>query len=993
MRNHFTKWLLAAFTIVALVGGGVAYAQEQVGAIEGVVADKDGAALPGVTVEAVSTSGAAYTAVTDADGRFMFPRLRPSVYKLTASLQGFTPAEVTGVALDLGKTLRVNFTLNPGTFEETITVTAETVVIDVTKTQVATSFTRESIDLMPKGRDFTSLVEQAAGSSNESLSGGYSIDGASGSENRFVIDGIDTTHPQDGLQGQQIITDFVDEVQVKTAGYAAEYGGSLGGVINAITKTGGNDFSGYVGAYYTDRAWGGDQRPTVYLSDPSLYRTFDKDDQTTVEPGFAIGGPIIRDNLWFFAAYQPSITSTDRTPDGSSTTFGQDDQTDYATANLKGNIGQSFLFKIAANLADRTVENNLPAQDGTTPADADLTITNDYPSQSYSLYADWVASDVFLLSARAGYYMDDNNASGFSSDTRYLFRNGDYPAPQSDPLWRPVGWSSVPAASFTGAQFDKWEREAAGADATVFFNLLGSHQVKFGFDYQNIFNSVASGEVGNYFEIRWGLPDRFGAGVQGTYGSVGVRRFGTFGDVESTNTSIFLQDSWAPIANLTINFGVRAEQEDVPNYGHGQDPTLPEYFYQWDFQDKIAPRIGFAWDVFSDQKLKVYGSWGTYYDIMKLEMPRGSFGGDRWIQFLYPLNTLDWTTLNAGCTIAVNDASTNPCPALGTPVTRDLRHPTSPEEGVDPDLQPMENREWQIGAEYLLTGNSAFGFRYVNKELINTIEDIGYLDLEGNEVYITGNPGKGVVAGDPDGDGPLPAQAEAIRDYQAFEFSYNRRFADNWMLRATYTYSELTGNYGGLASSDEYGRTDPNVARYFDGLVYGFDDQGALVTGPLSTDRPHAIEVQGLYRFNFGTSIGVNTSYRTGGSNTTNANYNGVYFYPNGRDDMERSPDLTQTDLYLAHTFKLGGFGLELSVNVLNLFDESSATWIQSLQHQEDVCDYGPGCDTTNEWYFGSLVPYNYDDLMADAVKQPNYGMPINWQAPRSIRLGAKFTF
>jgi len=180
-----------------------------------------------------------------------------------------------------------------------------------------------------------------------------------------------------------------------------------------------------------------------------------------------------------------------------------------------------------------------------------------------------------------------------------------------------------------------------------------------------------------------------------------------------------------------------------------------------------------------------------------------------------------------------------------------------------------------------------------------------------------------------------------VRDYQAFEFSYNRRFADNWMLRATYTYSELTGNYGGLASSDEFGRTDPNVARYFDGLVYGFDENGALALGPLSTDRPHAVEVQGLYRFNFGTSVGVNTSYRTGGSNTTNAQYNGVYFYPNGRDDMERSPDLTQTDLYLAHTFKFGGFGLELSVNVLNLFDEDSATWIQTLQHQEDVCDYG----------------------------------------------------
>ncbi len=251
--------------------------------------------------------------------------------------------------------------------------------------------------------------------------------------------------------------------------------------------------------------------------------------------------------------------------------------------------------------------------------------------------------------------------------------------------------------------------------------------MKFGVAYEKIENEVATGEPYNLFEVRWGRPDRFGAGVQGTYGSVHVRRFGTFGAAESTNYAIFAQDSWAITKNFTVNYGVRAEQEKVPNYGAAADPTLPKNAIEFDFQDKLAPRLGFAWDVMSDQRMKVYGSYGNYYDITKLEMPRGSFGGDKWIAYLYPLETLDWTTLANGCHLSSNDPSDNICPNLGTPVTRDLRAPTDPATSIDPDLKPMENREYQLGVEYQLNQNSMVGARYVNKSLINTIEDVGFL--------------------------------------------------------------------------------------------------------------------------------------------------------------------------------------------------------------------------------------------------------------------------
>ncbi len=476
------------------------------------------------------------------------------------------------------------------------------------------------------------------------------------------------------------------------------------------------------------------------------------------------------------------------------------------------------------------------------------------------------------------------------------------------------------------------------------------------------------------YEVRWGLPDRFGLGVQGTYGSVAVRDFLTHGAAEAENIGLFIQDTWNVTPNFTLNLGVRTEQERVPNYGAARDPSLPKNAIEFDFEDKLAPRLGFSWDVTGKQQLKVYGSYGTYYDITKLEMPRGSFGADRWITSALPAEHARLVDPAGRLQPGHQHLRSEPLPGpRHAEVTRDLRAPSDPADGIDPDLQPMENREFQLGLDYQLTKNSVVSARYVNKKLINTIEDIGYLvfnaDGTSEEVYITGNPGKGVVAGDP--AGPVPPQGEAIRDYEAIELTFNRRFADNFSFRAAYVYSSLTGNYSGLASSDEFGRTDPNVARYFDGLAYSYDSNGSFVDGALVTDRPHAFEVQGVYQAPFGTQLGLNFSWASGGAKTTNATYNGVYFYPNGREDMGRLPNITATDLSITHPFKIGDFRLELSLNVLNLFDEDTVTRVGVEKYFDDICDVRADCDGTNEWYFSTLVPYDYDHGHAGGRREP----------------------
>jgi hypothetical protein len=1027
------KWFLAVLSLLLILTPGL-YAQEQTGAISGTVVDNQNQPLPGATVEAISQSGLTLRTVTDEKGRFRFPRVLLGTYKITASISGFIPAEVKDVAVALGKEVTVTFTLQPG-FAEEVTVTAGGALVDVTSNAVARSFTAEEIANLPLPRDYSAVVTLAAGARQEDFLAGISIDGASGAENRFYIDGVDTSDPVEGTQGQGLVTDFVQEVQVKSAGYNPEYGGALGGVINVVTKTGTNQFSGSVGLFYRDDSLepasrnAGDPVLAPYtdgrVCGPGLpcRVKYNKDTFSVVEPTVTLGGPVLRDRLWFFFGLDQRKTSIDRRPWVAGTdprqpqvgtaTFSQDDTYTYLTANLKGQLADNLLLKAAANVTRRKVEGALPAENGTTPATADLSVGTKYPRDTYSLYADYVASPNFLISARLGRFSLDENSFGYDARYRILFQNGNsaYRNRQGpfDPNtgfdWRPVGFSTVPAASFFATDFDKWTRDEVSADATWYFEGLGSHQVKGGVQYFKVKNRESYGEVGNLYIIRWGLADRFGIGVRGRYGSVEVRRFREEGTGQTNNLGVFLQDSWAILPNLTVNYGLRAEKEKVPTYFSAQvrrEQNLPDSFVEWDFKDKLAPRIGFSWDVFKNQTFKVYGSWGKYYDIMKIEMPRQSFGAARWISYIYPLDRLDWANWPNNCQNSTNDPNGNPCGNFfgADPVRLDLRHPTDPREGVDPDLKPMQNREWQLGFEYQVSRTGVLGLRYVNKKLIDTIEDIGYIafDQNGNpyETYITGNPGKGIVGGDPDGDGPLPPQAKAIRDYEGLELSFEKRFSDNWYGRAYLLFSKLEGNYSGLASSDEFGRNDPNIERYFDGLPYGYDSYGRLVDGPLNTDRPITFSLQGAYRMPWNMTVGVNTSYRSGGPRTTLAQIFGVEFYPNGRNDMGRGPGITQTDLWLAQDFKLGGLNFQVNLTVLNLFDQRTPTRFWTYKYLEDVCNDFNGCSDhygDYNYYFSQMVPYNLDEIMPSDALDPRYGKPVAWQAPRQVRLGFKLTF
>lgn len=976
--------------------------QEQGGAIEGTVRDQSGAAVPGATVEAHETKGLVLSTTTDAEGLYRFPSLPSGAWEIQVHLQGFAPVRRPDVRLALGQLLRVDVALSLTAVQETVTITADSPVIDVKQSASFATIRDELVDKMPRGRDFLSLASQAPGATVQNVSAGLSIDGGSGADNRFIIDGIDTTDLQQGVAGKRLVTDVIDEVQVKSSGYAAEYGGAIGGVVNVVTKTGTNALHGSVGVYLSDDFLDAGRRPTVRIDPTDDTRaetvTYPKDDYSTWEPGFTLGGPIIRDRLWFFGSYIPSLQSSERTvtylSNGETQTVRRTDRSQFATGTLSAQLGPRWYARAGVNWAPYKKDGSLPALDGssspTTPfGDFDQERANVSVSGSVA----YTPGPRTHFNLRGGYFRTNNVALGYPDEVRFQFdrTNANVPGVPAD-LVRPRGFQTVPDNSATLR--DIQDRLGFQADGTWYLRAAGQHTLKAGVQFDRIGNDVYNGYQQQRVRFYWG--DAYAA-TDGTlypspYGYARAYYIATMGNIHSDNWGLFVQDSWTIANRFTLNLGLRTESEKVPSFS--DNPDIPKTAIDFGFADKIAPRVGFSWDLRGDGRFKAYGSWGMFYDIMKLELPRGSFGGDRWLDYRYLITSPIWTD------VAGNAACPPTCDNATLIEVVDQRKPSNDptENRIDPDLRPMRSQELVLGLQHDLGHEMSVGVRYVHKQVDRAIEDQGKL-VGSDLVYYITNPGFGLgqqlVPG-------LPDQPKAVRDYDAVEVDFRKRLNDRWSFWGRYWWSRLHGNYSGLASSDEvytyaddYGpgetrraRTSPNVNRDFDALAMSFAENAVPSYGPLPADRPHQLRLQALYEFPFGTSVGATFNAASGVPVsryvTLPPGVAPVYYLGRGSDG--RTPSLWQVDLYLQHDLKLSDrFRLELSANVLNLFDTDKATLLWDIQTQEEVPI------TTEEYLGGADIGRA---IAANGVLlDPRFLQPRDFQLPRSVRLSARLTF
>ena len=951
---------ISAFLVAcALVFSGLASAQERFGGLTGRVTDQQGQAIPGVTVVTTNTqSGEVRTFVTDANGQFTAPDLVPGRYNVRFELTGFSKVERNDISVVLGRTFALDTQMRVGELTETVQVTAEaSPLVDSRSTLIAHNVTAEEFDRMPKGRSFQSIAFSAPSVSQGEIEGGIQVNGASGAENAFTVDGIVTNSLVNGASRQNTVFEYLQEVQVKTSGISAEYGGALGGVVSAVTKSGGNTFRGETHYYFDGSAISAGPVKRLVLDPVTEARAFYVQDEENParnqEFGGSIGGPIIRDRLFFYGAYSPKnsyLKQHYNYADGVNGDVPRDrwDQQGFGKlsySSRRWNASWSTLWTPTTVTGSPFAYGDVgPNSITSTSAAYAPNITRGWEQNQVNTSGtlDLNLSNSSFLSARGGLFHDRYTDTGIPSTTSYTYLTASSASPLPVPanLQGARDFTNTPRAQIT--DFDTTKRQNFNLDYNHAFVAGGFHTVKGGYGFQHVVNDINSFYPGGFVQITWGTAPFVFGGVShpaGAYGYYEVNDRRTTNKAGSDIHSLYVQDTWTVGNRLTLNLGIRTEDEKVPSFR----PEYLETAIHFNMADKIAPRLGAAYDLFGDGRMKVFGSWGYYYDWTKYELPRGSFGAETWCIYYRTLDTLALDTINLS-NMPGQDIWNTPGSC------RDRRVPSFA-SSIDPDLKPMKQSSTSAGWEYQLNRNSVFSVHYIHNDLLETIEDLGALDATGNEVYVISNPGRGIASISPVSGATTPfAIPRPKRQYDAVELGFNRRFANNYFFSANYTISRLYGNYAGLASSDEIrtpttgvssavaqqqagsiSREGGNVNRAWDLDELLWDSHGNLdVVGRLATDRPHAVKLYGAYDFKFGSQIGAFFYAASGTPMTTYVNTtNQIPVMVNGRGDMGRTPFLNRTDLLLTHEFAMAGTKrLRLEMNVLNVFNQKTSRHI-----------------------------------------------------------------
>ena len=978
-RGHPLRWQALAVCLAAAAR--IALAQTT-GNIDGRVTDASGSPLPGVTVEATSPSlQGTRTAVTASDGVYRLPAVPPGKYRVVASLSSFRPAQMTcTVTLDATSTVDLALRLET---EAQVVVTGEAPLIDVSSTTTGTSYTSKVIQHLPVSRNYADIVrsnpavDQDVGET-QGRSQALTIYGATSAENVWIIDGINTTNVLKGSQGKAINNEFVQEVEVKTGGYQAEYGRALGGIINVITKSGGNEFHGGAFAYYDSSAMSAARKAT---SEDSLITTMKIADYSRRDFGADLGGYLLKDRLWFFAAYDRVEFPAEVSRFVASQLVSTDDRFPLdAVDNLySGKVTAQFSSSttlVATVFADPTKNTGAAGADPrqalgdfrvppiTNTEKSTWDSTRNVGATDYGLRFTQIAGSSALFTLQGSRHQDRYEMTA-SEEVRIrdLTCKGGTPEKPCTP---------PPVENFAtggyGVFFGNIDRSSSHRDQyRLDVDLYpGSHQVRMGADYQDGKTISNSHRTGGQTVLRLNeqgfvyYKHRFWAksfeDLTPTDVTVAPR---------AIDTGAYIQDSWRPGGGLTINLGLRWDQEAIHDY---LDVTRIKTTGEW------QPRLGVVWDPWKDGRTKLYASAGRFYYSLPTDLAALVFG-----------NNVDATTLNFDPVSLTQD------PALPGPqfFGGEFGNP------VDAGLKGIYQDELTIGVERLLDPTFSIGIKGTYRRLGNVIEDRCDLDYtapeNNNSTCGLMNPGSnGAIArGDVTGCNgiygannfdnyecglkPIPAVPAARRLYRGIEVVARKSFGQAAWLQASYVYSSLRGNYDGEISEGFF-QTNPGVNADFDYPMQFHNSYGRLYL-----DRPHRFRLDGYYTAPFGLSVGLQFFAKSGAPlnklGYMNDGYGAaVQLVPKGY--AGRLPTDWEGSLLLAYPLKVGPATVTLQAYLLNVFNNQ----------------VGMSSDTS----WTNNAPAGYPATIFDPNQpkdNPEYGKFITRQDPRTFRGAVKISF
>ncbi|WP_429198167.1 TonB-dependent receptor plug domain-containing protein [Luteibacter sp. W1I16] len=982
---------------LAMSGAG-AYAQSTTGSVFG-----QAPAAEGESVQVKSTSGVTREVAVGTDGRYTVGSLPLGTYTVSLVQGGKVVDTRTDITLRVGSGTEVSFATASGadaTSLGSVTVSANALpAIDVSSVDARTVITSQQLAKLPLARSAEAIallapgVVPGYGGFTGTTTGGslVSFSGSSVTENAYYLNGFNTTDPLSGFGGITLPYGAIDQQEILSGGYGAAYGRSDGGVISQSGKRGTNEWHFGAQVQWTPAFASGVSPGSYYVSGAkadTLYRRYSDNKSWQATQSAHVGGPLIKDKLFFFAAVEGQKQSGDSV---GAVTSSYDTKYEYHNpkwyAKIDWNINDNNILELTGASTKTSYKGNLYNYDYATNSTSDLNSFDTSTKNSASVYVakftSYITDDITLTALygkqKMTYYSE---TPGYDPSLTYIsgseFQNPDI-----------TGGNSIVNSQTVLTAADPTHRAMSNNLRLDLSWKLGDHTITAGIDNQNS-HDMNDGETGTAWIYGFGDADspisdspfvaapNTGAGGENGY-YVSKYLYSTSASVRVKQRAQYIEDSWQIDDRWLVKIGLRNDQ--FTNYNPNGDAFLRMTKPQW------APRLGFSWDVNGDSTLKVYGNAGRYYLAMPASVALRAAAGSLYTNEYYTYTGIDGNGNPTGLTQLAS--------STGGAVSANNEYGQAPDaktvaaSGIQSEYQD----EYLLGFTQQINKDYVWGMKAQVRKLRNILDDIcdtdtiagkaqslGY-DIDPstlNGCYLS-NPGRSNTYRIPDsaggyynvnvtaGDFGMPS---AKRNYYGLETFLEHPFDGTWQAKVDYVYSKSYGNSEGQVRSD-IGQTDVSAT-----VDWDFGKLMENSNGLLSNDRKHQLKVYGSWQAAPEWMLSANIALLSGtpktclgfyGADESNpVGYGSYYHYcdglPSAPGAAGRQPWQHIVSLSAEYRPKWADQKLGFNVMVYNALNESVATATYVLH--------------------GSSTSVN-----------TNYDRVTYWSTPRYVRFGINYDF